>query len=57
MPARVTEPLLPRIRKLLPSEISAAELPTMFARVAREPLVVPLVKTRIPLASCDPVRM
>ena len=57
MPARVTEPLLPRTTKFLPSERSVAELPTTAVRVAREPLLVPFVNTFVPAASCEPVRM
>ena len=52
----VVEPDMARIRKLVPSDIRATEVPTgADAILSLDPLSVPSVKTNVPSDSCDPV--
>lgn len=55
VPEMAPEPLAAKIRKLLPSEIIATELPTTFASAIFEPRSSPFVKASVPLVSCEHV--
>jgi len=55
VPEMAPEPLAPSKRKLLPSETSATELPTIAATASLEPLFSPSVNARVPFASCEHV--